>query len=92
MKQAVSRCWNINSGLEGVDKVVVELEVKLNPDGTLSQPPKIANSGSGPLFADASNSAMRAVVQCAPYAGLPPDFYKGGWDHMIVEFDPKKMF
>jgi colicin import membrane protein len=92
MKQAVSRCWNINSGLEGVDKVVVELEVKLNPDGTLAQPPKIANTGSGPLFSDASNSAMRAVMQCAPYANLPAQFYKGGWDHMIVEFDPRKMF
>jgi hypothetical protein len=30
-------------------------------------------------------------VQCEPY-NLPKQFYKGGWDHMVVTFDPQKMF
>ncbi len=92
MKQAVSRCWNINSGLEGVDKIVVRIEVKLNPDGTISGQPRIVNSVAGPLYADASNSAMRALLQCAPYANLPKDLYQGGWDFMVVTFDPQRMF
>jgi colicin import membrane protein len=49
------------------------------------------NSGAGPLFADAANSAVRALVQCEPY-DLPMDLYQGGWDHMVVTFDPQRMF
>ena len=91
MKRAVSRCWNVNSGLDGADKVVVEVEVRLQPDGRLVQPPRVINSGLGPLFADAADSAIRALVQCEPY-DLPKDLYAGGWDHMVVTFDPNRMF
>lgn len=91
MKRAVSRCWNINSGLEGIDKVVVEVEVRLTPEGRLQQLPRVINSGGGPHFSDAADSAIRALVQCEPY-DLPAEFYQGGWDHMVVTFDPQRMF
>jgi colicin import membrane protein len=91
MKRAVGRCWNVNSGLDGADKVIVEVEVRLRPDGRLIQEPRVINSGVGPLFADAANSAVRALVQCEPY-DLPRDLYEGGWDHMVVTFDPQRMF
>jgi colicin import membrane protein len=91
MKRAVSRCWNINSGLEGADKVIVELEIRLGQDGRLSGQPVVVNSGRGAIFQDAVNSAVRALIQCEPY-DLPQQFYKGGWDHMVVTFDPQKMF
>lgn len=91
MRQAVSRCWNINAGLEGVDKMIVKVEVRLAPDGSLAIPPKVVNSAASPLFRDAADSAVRALVQCAPYT-LPPDKYKGGWEHMVVTFDPARMF
>jgi colicin import membrane protein len=91
MRQAVSRCWNINAGLEGVERMVVEIEVRLRPDGTLAEAPKIANSGNSPLFRDAADSALRALIACAPYR-MPPDKYTGGWEHMILSFDPRDMF
>jgi colicin import membrane protein len=91
MKRAVGRCWNVNSGLEGADRVVVEVEVRLRPDGRLEQEPRVVNSGVGALFSDAANSAVRALVQCEPY-DLPRDLYQGGWDHMVVTFDPQRMF
>ena len=91
IKQAVSKCWNINSGVEGIDKIVVKLEVHLRPDGRLVQPPRVVNSMPGPLFADTANSAMRAVVQCEPY-NFPQELYKGGWDQAIWTFDPRRMF
>jgi TolA protein len=91
MKRAVSRCWNINSGLEGADQVIVELEIRLGQDGRLSGQPAVVNSGRGAIFQDAVNSAVRALIQCEPY-DLPQQFYKGGWDHMVVTFDPQKMF
>ena len=91
MKQAVTRCWNINSGLDGIDKIVVELEVRLTPEGRLAQPPKVVNSGPGALFADAANSALRALEQCQPY-DLPREYYETGWRHMIVDFRPERNF
>ncbi|MFT5508527.1 MAG: colicin import membrane protein [Hyphomicrobiaceae bacterium] len=91
MKREVARCWNINSGLEGIDRIVVEVEIKLKPDGRLKDQPRVVSRGRGALFQDAANNAMRALVQCEPY-NLPKQFYKGGWDHMVVTFDPQKMF
>ena len=91
MKESVKRCWNINAGLDGIDKIAVRIEIRLNRNGALADNPKILNSGSGPLFRDMADSALRAIVACAPYA-LPPDMYEGGWDHMIMNFDPSQMF
>lgn len=91
MRRAVSRCWNINAGAEGIDKMVVKVEVMLTPEGRLAGTPKVVNSAPGPLFVDAANSAVRALVQCEPY-DLPAKLYDGGWDHMIVTFDPQSMF
>ncbi|MBV1694254.1 MAG: hypothetical protein KGP27_07325 [Hyphomicrobiales bacterium] len=91
VRQQVSRCWNINPGLEGIEKIVIQVEVKMKPDGTLAQPPKVVGGQSSPIFADAANSAVRALVQCEPYE-LPADLYQGGWDYMVVTFDSKRMF
>lgn len=91
MKREVQRCWNINSGLEGIDRIVIDIEIRLRPDGRLKGQPKVVSRGRGALFQDAANNAMRALVQCEPYR-LPKNLYKGGWDHMVVTFDPQKMF
>lgn len=91
IKQAVSRCWNINTGAEGIDKIVVRLEVRLRPDGRLAEPPKVRDPQPGALFADTANSAIRAVTLCEPY-NFPPDLYKGGWEALIWTFDPRRMF
>jgi colicin import membrane protein len=91
IRQAVSKCWNINAGLDGIDKIVVKIDVQLNPDGTLAQPPKVVNPSSSPLFTDTAASAQRAILQCAPY-DFPKDLYKDGWDRSIWTFDPKRMF
>jgi colicin import membrane protein len=91
MRESVKRCWNINAGLDGIDKISVRIEIRLARNGSLADNPKILSSGSGPLFRDMADSALRAIVACAPYA-LPPDMYEGGWDHMIMNFDPSQMF
>ena len=72
-------------------QITVRIEIRLSRNGSLADNPKILNSGSGPLFRDMADSALRAIIACAPYA-LPPDMYEGGWDHMIMNFDPSQMF
>lgn len=91
MRQAVSRCWNINAGLDGIQQAVVKVEIRLTREGRLAVPPKVTNNVASPVFRDAADSAVRALVQCEPYI-LPPDKYEGGWEHMILTFDPARMF
>ena len=91
MRQQVSKCWNINAGLDGIQAMVVRIEVKLSASGDIAGEPKIVNSNPSPVFRDAADSAKRALIQCAPYQ-LPPDKYAGGWEHMILTFDPARMF
>lgn len=91
MKSAVKRCWNINSGLEGAEDLAVVVQIRLNPTGALDGQPRIMNERSDPYFRNAANSALRAIMQCAPY-DLPEHLYKGGWDFMELSFDPRQMF
>ena len=91
MRQQVSRCWNINAGLDGIQQMVVKFDVKLNEAGELVGEPRIVNTNPSPIFQDAAASAKRALIQCAPYQ-LPPDKFAGGWEHMILTFDPARMF
>ena len=51
----------------------------------------VVNSAPSPLFRDAADSAVRALVQCEPYA-LPADKYESGWEFMELTFDPQRMF
>jgi colicin import membrane protein len=94
MKRQVARCWNISAGADGIDKIRIEVEVRLSPDGRIQGQPRVVSRGTGPLYADMADSAMRALIQCQQPNGydLPKHLYKGGWDHMIVEFDPGRMF
>lgn len=91
MKRAVSPCWRVQTGMQGADQLVVELEVRLKPDGSLDGEPRVLQRHGGALFADAATNAVRALQQCAPY-NLPRNLYRDGWDHMVVTFDPQKMF
>ena len=91
MKRQVAKCWNISAGADGIDKIKIEIEVRLSPDGRIQGQPRVVSRGTGPLYADMADSAMRALVQCQAYE-LPPRLYKGGWDFMVVDFDPSSMF
>lgn len=87
LSRAVSQCWNVPAGIAGLENVVVRLEVRLNRDGTLVAPPKVTNSENFPAFGLVADSAVRAMIACAPYA-LPPDMYEGGWEHIVFAFRP----
>jgi colicin import membrane protein len=91
LKTAVSKCWSINTGAEGIQNIVVQVDIKLRPDGHLASEPALVTRGRGPLFQDVANAAKRAVIGCAPY-DLPQKYYKGGWDYVRLTFDPRKMY
>lgn len=91
MKEAVKGCFNVDGGADGLDKVVVEVDVRLTQTGHIAGDPRVINRSQGPLFDNVASAALRALKKCEPYTTLPADLYKGGWDHMILEFEPGKM-
>lgn len=91
----VRHCWYI-SGLAGApnpESLVVQIEVSLNPDGSVASPPQLtaqsAAAAAGNRYLKATaDSATRAITQCAPFK-LPPDRY-AEWRQSVVNFSPQQ--
>lgn len=82
-------CWRLPGGGGGIDAVVVTLQWRLRRDGTLLGEPRVKSRGNGPVFQIASEAAVRAVKQCAPFR-LPKDKYEA-WKDITWDFDPREM-
>jgi outer membrane biosynthesis protein TonB len=89
-KQRVSRCWGVLPGAGNMERVVVELIIRLNPDGTLSASPQITSKPSSPHAQAVTESAVRAVISCAPYKMFQPNTYSK-WKEIIMTFDSQDM-
>ncbi|MEQ1716542.1 MAG: hypothetical protein ABL907_11240, partial [Hyphomicrobium sp.] len=89
MRSALRRCWTFPAGADGADAIVTEVEFRLAPNGQLIGTPKVVSRVSTPMHSILADNAVRAIIQCAPYANFPPQLYKGGWDHFIWDFDPR---
>lgn len=97
MRAAVERCWNAGAiiGAPNPENLVVTLDIDLNRDGTLSGAPRVANAlqinlSGNRFWKVAEQTAVRAVVSCAPYDFLPPDRYDT-WKEFTLNFDPSVM-
>lgn len=97
MQAAVSRCWQAQAliGAPQPEKLLVQLEVELNRDGTIVGQPRVLNalqiSLSGNQFWKvAEQVAIRAVISCQPYDFLAADRY-AVWKEMQLNFDPRVM-
>jgi outer membrane biosynthesis protein TonB len=88
MSARLHQLWNAPSGAKDARELILEVEIKLKPDGTLSSPPLVRTNGSGPLFLAAKDSAVRAVYQGQPYTMLRPEHYED-WKEVLIVFDPK---
>lgn len=92
-----SGCWNIQSfiGAPEPEKLIVEVEFNLNPDGSVFGDPRVLNrfqiSTSGNAFwRVAERAAINAVLECAPYDFLPVDKYED-WKEVELRFNPADM-
>ncbi len=92
LRGAIQRCWNLPAGIMDGDNLKVSVQFMLTPTGEVNGRPEIiSGGGSVGIERAAAESARRAVLQCAPY-NLPANKYAGGWDQVIVNFDPSEMF
>jgi outer membrane biosynthesis protein TonB len=91
LRAHISSCWQPPIGAKGADQLKVDIQVKLEKDGSVKQA-EIADRqryGSDVLYRAAANSARRAVLDCQPLP-LPPEKYQF-WKEFIFGFDPKFM-
>jgi hypothetical protein len=93
LKSQIYRCWNPPVGAPNANDLVVDFDLKLNPDGTvLGRPQLSGNSASAqgnPYTRAAAEAASRAIYQCAPY-NLPAKRYND-WRDITLRFDPREM-
>ena len=91
LRKHISDCWQPPIGAKGADQLKVDIQVKLEKDGTVRQA-EIADRArysSDLLYRAAANAARRAVLDCQPLP-LPPEKYQL-WKEFIFGFDPKFM-
>jgi colicin import membrane protein len=89
IRDRLIECWNPPVGMTNAAELIVKVEFRLNPDGSLAGNPVVVNSGSSAQFRAASDSALRAVRRCVPL-DLPPDSYDY-WQSVHINFDPREM-
>ncbi len=94
LRNQIAQCWNAPVGSPHPEQLIVTLEVFLNPDGSVAQPPQLAADSQAaaagdPFMRAAADAAKRAIFVCAPYK-LPGDRYST-WRDLDVTFDPRKM-
>jgi len=90
LRQKVQQCWSPPVGARGAESLVVKVSFTLDMSGTVLGTPRVLNSSSDPLFGVAADAAVRAVLGCQPYDGLPPEKFKF-WSKNIINFDPSRM-
>lgn len=94
LRNQIAQCWSAPVGSPHPERLIVEMEVFLNSDGSVAQPPQLqgdsASAAAGdPFMRAAAEAAKRAIYVCAPYK-LPGDRYQT-WRDLNVIFDPRKM-
>lgn len=90
LRQKIQKCWSPPVGVRGAERLIVKVRFQLNPLGTVLGTPIVINSSPDPLFGVAADAAVRAVLGCQPYDGLPPEKFRY-WQNNIVNFDPSRM-
>jgi outer membrane biosynthesis protein TonB len=92
--QQMRECWNFPAGAPNPEELIVEMNIRLAPDGNLIGNPELvsptdAEKASNGFRRAAADAALRAVHTCQPYQ-LPQDRY-AKWRELNLVFDPSRM-
>jgi outer membrane biosynthesis protein TonB len=90
LRQRLAQLWAIPAGAKDPQELVVQVRIKLRPDGTLAGPPMVLTSGKSVLFVAARDSAIRALFRGQPFDMLRPEHYEQ-WKDIEITFDPRDM-
>lgn len=85
--QRLSQCWIIPSGVKDAERLRVTVEYETDSAGHIVGNPRSVNAPRDEVGRIAGESAVRAVIDCAPY-----DRFETFKNHKFrVNFDPKIM-
>jgi hypothetical protein len=75
LRELIEGCWSVDPGMRGIEEIVVELQVRLRPDGSVVQvrPAGPTNTGD-PRWRTVYETAQRALLSphCNPLP-IPPE-------------------
>jgi outer membrane biosynthesis protein TonB len=84
-------CWDIPIGQAEARNLSVLVRIRFRPDGSLAAEPTVLNRLAHPSFQVAADSAVRAILKCAPYSFMPVAKYES-WKDLELNFDPRDMY
>ncbi len=90
LRARLAQLWNPPAGATNPEELVVVIQVRFKPDGTLAGPPMVLTSGKSPLFLAARDSAVRALFRGQPFDMLKREHYEQ-WKEIEINFDPRYM-
>lgn len=73
----------------GPEELVVDVRIRLKPDGTLAAPAEVVKPKNSPQFALVAESVINAVTKSQPYSMLKPESYDN-WKDIIFTFDQRQ--
>lgn len=84
LMKAIQHCWNMPANTRSIARV----QISLNKDGSLAGPPKILGPATPPPD-KVAESAVRAIMRCAPFPGLTSyAAHYNMWREIILTFNP----
>jgi hypothetical protein len=92
LKSQIYQCWSPPVGAPNANDLVVDFDLKLNPDGSVvsADSASLSNSNPNSYNRAAAFAANSAIYKCQPYK-LPPDRYSQWREINPLRFDPRQM-
>jgi outer membrane biosynthesis protein TonB len=90
LRARLRELWNPPLAPSNPEELVVVVEVKFRPDGTVEGQPRVLSSGRTPMAAAARDSAVRALLRGQPFTMLRREHYDL-WKDIEIKFDPREM-
>jgi len=90
-REKLKTCWNPPVGAPNAEKIWVPITIRLKPDRTLAATPQVEMSAHDAFTQATIDSAVRAIIQCQPYAMFSPQRYDA-WKEIPLNFNAAEMF
>ena len=92
LKSQIYQCWSPPVGAPNANDLVVDFDLRLNPDGTVASANSAAlsNANPNPYNRAAASAGEAAIFKCQPYK-LPADRYSQWSEINPLRFDPRQM-
>ena len=86
LRQRIKKCFDAGelAAREDADRLYADVSFELSDDGSMLGAPMIVKTGPGKSY-ELAAIARKAVMECAPYGGLPRDEYPM-WRHVTARF------